>query len=85
MTPPLEDGCINGIIRKQLIEICTASEDYDLKESSISPFELQKADELFITNAISGIRSVTHYRRKEYRTDTARRLVGQLNARARLT
>ena len=84
-TPPLSDGCINGIIRKKILEILKKDETYELEERSISPFELQKADELFTTNAISGIRSITHYRRKEYRNEVARYLVAKLNALARLS
>ncbi len=84
-TPPLEDGCINGIIRKKVLEICKSGEEYKAVEQSISPFELQKADEIFFTNAIIGIRSVTHYRRKEYGNAIAKNLLGKLNAQVRLT
>jgi len=83
-TPPLSDGCLNGIIRKQLIEILGKSEDYTLKEESISPFELQKADEIFYTNAIQGVQSITKYRKKTYANTVAKSLVGKLNAKARL-
>lgn len=83
-TPPLSDGCLNGIIRKQLIEILNKSEDYTLKEESISPFELQKADEIFYTNAIQGVQSITKYRKKTYTNTLAKSLIGKLNAKARL-
>jgi len=83
-TPPISDGCINGIIRKRLIEIFNGDPEYELLELSISPFELQQADELFFTNAIIGIRSVTHYRRKEYDTSVAVKFLARLNAAARL-
>jgi branched-chain amino acid aminotransferase len=83
-TPPLSDGCLNGIIRKQLIEILNKSEDFTLKEETVSPFELQKADEIFFTNAIQGIQSITKYRKKTYTNTVARNLVGKLNAKARL-
>ena len=83
-TPPLSDGCLNGIIRKQLIEILGKSEDYTLKEESISPFELQKVDEIFYTNAIQGVQSITKYRKKTYANTVAKSLVGKLNAKARL-
>ena len=39
---------LKGIMRKQLIEVIVNSGDYVIEEVSISPFELQKADELFI-------------------------------------
>ncbi|MEO1009866.1 MAG: aminotransferase class IV [Bacteroidota bacterium] len=83
-TPPLTDGCLNGIIRKKLIEIIGKLPNYGLKQASISPFELQKADELFITNSIMGIKSVNKYRKREYGTKVAQDLIGKLNAAARL-
>lgn len=83
-TPPLEDGCLNGIIRKKILEITSKLENYGVEETSISPFELQKADELFITNSIMGIRPITKYRKKEYGAEVAKDLIGKLNAAARL-
>lgn len=83
-TPPLDDGCLNGIIRKKLMEIIDSTEDYQLLEESISPFELQKADELFITNSIQGIRPIYKYRKKEYTNTVAKNLLGKLNAKARI-
>ena len=52
---------------------------YTIEEASISPFELQKADELFITNVIQGIKSITKYRKKNFESDTALKLVTLLN------
>jgi branched-chain amino acid aminotransferase len=83
-TPPLSDGCLNGIIRKQLIDIVGQLPDYILEESSISPFELQKADELFITNTIIGIQPITQYRKKEFTSSVAKELLAKLNVKARL-
>lgn len=84
-TPPLKDGCLNGVLRKKLIEILNKTETYVLKEESISPFELQKADELFVTNSISGIIPITKYRKKNFEIATSKDLVGKLNAVARLS
>lgn len=83
-TAPLTDGCLNGIIRKKLMEVIDSTEDYELLEESISPFELQKADELFITNSIKGIRPIYKYRKKEYTNTVAKSLLGKLNAKARI-
>jgi len=83
-TPPLADGCLKGILRTQLVKIIAKLPDYEIEEASISPFELQKADELFITNVITGIQPVTKFRKKEYVMDTSRRLLGILNAKIRL-
>ena len=83
-TPPLGDGCLNGILRKQIIDIVKNNEQLELDESSVSPFELQKADEFFITNIIKGIIPISKYRKKEYDRTTCQKLLGQLNAKARL-
>ena len=83
-TPPLEDGCLKGIMRKQVIEIIRALEGYEIEESSISPFELQKADELFLTNIIVGIQPITMYRKKDYTTTVSKILVDKLNMKIRL-
>ncbi len=83
-TPPLSDGCLKGIIRGELIKMLKKLDDYTLEETSISPFELQKADELFLTNSIVGIKSINQYRKKTYSTTLAKQLIGKLNAQARL-
>lgn len=78
-TPPVSDGCLNGIMRKQLIAIINKMEGYECVEKSISPFDLQKSDELFITNVISGIQPITKYRKKEYGIDFSVELNEKLN------
>ena len=81
-TPPISDGCLNGVIRKKILEIFASLRNYAFEESSISPFELQKADELFLTNTIMGIRPITKFRKKEYKNTVAMDLLGKLNAKA---
>jgi branched-chain amino acid aminotransferase len=83
-TPPLTDGCLNGIIRKQIIAILKQLPEYTLEEISISPFELQKADELFVTNTIVGIQAVSKFRKKLYTNTVAKDLLAKLNIKARL-
>lgn len=79
-TPPLTDGCIKGILRMQLLQLISKMEGYELQEASISPFELQKADEIFVTNVVKGITSITKYRKKEFETLVASTLTTLLNA-----
>ncbi|QAA80803.1 aminotransferase class IV [Aequorivita sp. H23M31] len=81
-TPPLSDGCLNGIMRKQLIAIMNTLPEFVMVEESISPFELQKADEIYITNVISGIVPITKYRKKEYGNDLGKILLPKINLRA---
>lgn len=68
-TPSLSEGCIKGITRKKVIDIISKNEEYTLEETTISPFEIQKADEVFITNAIIGIQAVTNYKKKKFITN----------------
>ena len=83
-TPALTDGALNGITRKKLIEIIKQLPDYNFEEAVISPFELQKADELFITNVIMGIQPITKYRKKNFENKVAKDLLSKLNVKARL-
>lgn len=79
ITPPLSEGCLNGIMRKQLLQLAKKIEGVEVIEEIISPFDLQKADELFVTNVITGIQSITQYRKKSYNNDVAKQLVTLLN------
>ncbi|NAS12947.1 aminotransferase class IV [Poritiphilus flavus] len=78
-TPPLSSGCLNGVMRKQLIELLKADDTYQLEEGTISPFDLQKADELFITNVIAGVQPVSKYRKAQYKSIMATELIHRLN------
>ncbi|MEY4038149.1 MAG: hypothetical protein RIR67_459 [Bacteroidota bacterium] len=79
ITPPVAEGCINGIMRKQVLALAKKVEGLEVVEEVISPFDLQKADELFFTNVIKGIQSITKYRKKEFATTMANLLVQKLN------
>lgn len=84
-TPPITDGCLRGILRKQILELAKQLPDYRFEETSISPFELQKADELFITNVVTGIQPVSKYRKKEYDSIVSKDLMNKLNVKIRLS
>lgn len=78
-TPPLQDGCIKGVMRKQIIDIIKNIPEYTLEESSISSFELQKANELFLTNVIFGIQPISNYRKKKFSREVSKILLDRLN------
>jgi len=79
ITPPISEGCLNGIMRKQIITLAKQIETIDFVEREISPFDIQKADELFITNVIQGIQPITKYRKKEFEIKLALQLLEKLN------
>ena len=78
-TPLLTEGCLKGIARQKVIQIIKSSGDYQIKEAIISPFEIQKADEVFVTNSIIGIQPVTNYRKKVFSTAVSNKLAMSLN------
>lgn len=82
VTPPLTSGALRGVIRQRLLK---ALPDIGLKavEKDLTPFDLLKADELWLTNAIVGIVPVNHYRSKTYSTLHALAAVRLLNEKAK--
>lgn len=79
ITPPVSEGCLNGVMRKQILALAKKVADIEVSEEIISPFDLQKADELFLTNVITGIQSISKYRKKEFTSNLAHLLVQKLN------
>ena len=84
ITPPISEGCLNGIMRKQILALAKKIDHLEVLEEVISPFDLQKADELFITNVISGIQPISKYRKKEFTNQLSKDLLARLNAGVRL-
>ena len=72
-------------MRKQVLELAKKIDGLEVTEASISPFDLQKADELFITNVMVGIQPITRYRKKDFVNTTAAELIKRLNAKIRFS
>nr|WP_319799864.1 aminotransferase class IV [Flavobacterium sp. N1994] len=66
-------------MRKQIISLAKQIDTIDMVEMEISPFDLQKADELFVTNVIIGIQPITKYRKKEFGVKVSNLLLERLN------
>jgi branched-chain amino acid aminotransferase len=65
IAPGLEEGCVNGVMRKYLIEKLRGM-SYELQEGVLTVNDLENADEIFLTNAINGIRWVRQFGDKIY-------------------
>ena len=76
-TAPLEDGALRGVFRKNLLN-WGKEMGLQVKEESINPFDLQKADEIWLTNTITGVQWVEKYRKNTYKGDKAKELVALL-------
>jgi len=64
-TPPLPDGCVAGVMRKHLLRILPGA-GFSISETSLTPEILAAADEVFLTNAIRGIKWIKEIDRKTY-------------------
>lgn len=64
-TPALEEGCVNGVMRRYLIESMKDAGD-NIQEEILSKSDIMDADEVFLTNAINGIRWVKQFQNKIY-------------------
>lgn len=64
-TPALSEGCVAGVVRRHLVEKNKIGE-YEIREGEIDLEFLEKADEVFLTNAIQGIRWVNRFGSKVY-------------------
>lgn len=78
-TPAKTDGCLDGIMRGQVMDQIKRMIDLEVEERTITPFEIQRADEVFTTNVIKGLTSIHKYRKKEFSTEVAEKITQRLN------
>lgn len=86
-TPPLSDGCVTGVLRDLLLALTKAA-GWPIQEKTAVFDDILAADEVFLTNAVRGIRWVRHCEGKVYGNAETRKLhelmVGHLAAGAAL-
>lgn len=64
-TSPISDGCVDGIMRKQILSLASVNRILTF-EKSLTVHTLTDADEVFLTNAISGVKWVGQFKNKFY-------------------
>lgn len=64
-TPPLSEGCVAGVMRANLIARL-AEEGKPVAEQPVTAAGLMEADEIFLTNAIQGLRWVGSFNGKTF-------------------
>lgn len=64
-TSPLTEGCVDGVMRRYLLEKMSDA-GYNIRETPATVRDMEEADEIFLTNAINGIRWVKQFRSKTY-------------------
>ena len=81
VTPHLDSGCVNGVLRTVLISIL----DEAVEERAVKPEVLLQADEKLLTNAVRGVQWVREYNGKIYSNKKAVELTAFLNQSLLLT
>lgn len=77
-TTPLSSGALNGVMRAYLKGLIDKL-GYQLIEKDLIPEDLLNVEEIFFSNAVSGIKWVASFRRKRYFKNLSHLLVEKLN------
>ena len=77
-TPALSEGCIAGVMRSVVMDLAKLN-GISIVEAQINPEILKEAEEVFVTNAVGGIRWVMGYGRKRYFNEVSKNLSTLLN------
>ncbi len=80
LTPAPDDGAVAGIMQQVIWQLAKEN-DIPVKAAPISADDLLTADEIFLTNAIQGIRWVMGFRQKRYYNNFSRQIMRLLNAK----
>jgi branched-chain amino acid aminotransferase len=78
-TPSLKDGCVAGTMRKKMIELIRQSGFNVEEEAQIFPDDLLKMEEVFLTNAMAGIKWVAAYQNRRYYKKKSQQFINKLN------
>ena len=73
ITPPLSEGCINGVFRMYFMQLAKQF-GIECKEEKIHPNDVLDADEIILTNAVKGVQWVEFYEGKKYGCEMGRKL-----------
>ena len=73
-TPTLSEGGVAGIMRRQILKL-----NMDINESMLTEDILLNADEIFLTNVITGIRWVKQFRDNTYSNNITAKVFAELD------
>ena len=63
-TPQLRDGCVDGTMRNCILSLKDL--DYKIVENEVKLGDILEAEEVFLTNAIQGVRWVSHIKEQQF-------------------
>lgn len=74
LTPSISDGCINGVMREIVIQLALKEKITVYDDVNINENDILNADEVFLTNAVNGIKWVVAYKNRRYFCKIAKRI-----------
>jgi len=77
-TPSLDEGCMDGVMRRQVLRLAKEM-NINVSEGMLTASMLLQADELFLTNVISGLSWVGSYKQKRYYNTATKEILERLN------
>lgn len=78
ITPSLQQGCIDGVMRKQIIRLARKA-GYRVVETVVSVSDVKDAEEIFLTNSVKGIMWIHFFEQKVFPNTISTRLLHLLN------
>jgi len=78
ISPPLDSGVLPGIMRKQVLKLCDEL-GFEILEQCPTQSQLIEADEIFLTNAIIGIKAVDFFINKNYAKTQSTKLLQKIS------
>lgn len=81
LTPPVSEGILPGVMRKNMIQWLRENK-YSVDEAILLTEDFYRAEEVFLSNAVTGLRWVLAFREKRYFGTFTKKLVDQLNTSA---
>ena len=78
-TPPINSGCLNGVMRNKIIELINKIPLLEIFEKDFSAYEIISSEEVWVSNSISGIIPVSQYRNKQFGNSIAKKVLDFLN------
>ncbi|MGB0805148.1 MAG: aminotransferase class IV [Salibacteraceae bacterium] len=78
ITPPLSEGCLPGVMRQNILAIAP-SLGLEVLETPVGVNALEQAEEVFTSNAITGVNWIIGYENKRYFHKVSAKIIDELN------
>ena len=78
ITPPLSEGCLPGVMRQNILALASII-GLEVLETPIGVNAFEQAEEVFVSNAISGVEWIIGFEQKRYFHKVSAKIIEELN------